>query len=164
MIHLPVDWERRVLDAVSIPAWHTPEMRMRRVDAVVGGIVPAQDNVSLHAMLVFDEEIRKTGTVWHKVCLDAGRLDQVFAIGVWSGTSTWDGGAGRSGRKEGSYEKEELRLHFELCEIEALILGQLTIEGEKNPLWGRQGKLYTQLQELSPRIQLPKLSQDGPGS
>ena len=52
-----VDGEGRVLDAIGVAAGYTTEMRMLLVDAVVGGVVPAGDDIAFDAGGIVQEEI-----------------------------------------------------------------------------------------------------------
>ncbi len=92
------------------------------VNAVVGGIVKAQDYIPLYAMSVVDEQVGNAGTVWDEVCSNAFSLNVVFAIGVWTcAVASYSRQHGRGGAicvcyNSGSYTKyrrdSRVKKHF----------------------------------------------------
>lgn len=58
-----VKGEGRVLDAVGVPAGHAAKVRVNWIDRVIGSVVEAEDDVTVYAVLVGDEEVGDGGAV-----------------------------------------------------------------------------------------------------
>lgn len=89
---LAIDLEAGVLDAVRVPPGHAAKVRVLAVKGVVGGVVPAADDVALAAGGVVDEQVRDGGAVGHEVGADAVAVDRVLAVGADLGPVAGDGG------------------------------------------------------------------------
>ena len=61
--------------------WHTAQVRVQPVDAVVASIVETKDNVTLDAVGVVDEKVGDGSAVWDEVGTNAFGRDLVFAVG-----------------------------------------------------------------------------------
>lgn len=77
-----IDLKRRVLDPVRVPTWHTTEMRMLSVNAVVCGIVEATYEIALNARSVVDEQVGDGSSIRNEVGSDVCALDLVLAIDI----------------------------------------------------------------------------------
>lgn len=87
-----IDLEAGVLDAVGIAARHATEVRVLLVLGIIGGIVPAADDVALAAGRVVDEEVGDGGAVGDEVGADANARDRILAVGPRFGSDAGDGG------------------------------------------------------------------------
>ena len=67
---------------------------MLLINAVIRGVVKAENDITLDAVHVGDEQIAYTRSIWYKVCFDALRLDVIFPVWHDSATIAYDGLSG----------------------------------------------------------------------
>lgn len=80
VIILAVNLKGAVSDTVGVSSGDTTEMRVTLVDAVVGGVVEASNDVSGDTVLVIDQKVGDRGAVRDKGSLDTVSGEPVFTI------------------------------------------------------------------------------------
>ena len=66
-----IDVKGAVFDSIGIAPRHGTEMGMRSVGSIGGGVVKAEDHVTLDATAIIDEEVGYGCSVRNKVCTNA---------------------------------------------------------------------------------------------
>lgn len=110
VVDLAVDLEGRVHDPVGVAAGDTAQVRVLLVDLVVAGIVEAEDDVTLLAVDVLDEEVADRRAVRDEVRADALAGDLVLAVLVDRGAVADNVGLGEGEERQGR-EGEETGEH-----------------------------------------------------
>jgi hypothetical protein len=106
LVHLAVDLKGRVHDSVGVASGHTTQVVVLLVDAVVAGIVKAEDNVTNLAVNVLDEEVADGSSVGDEVGFDTLARNGVLAVLVDAGAIASDLRLGEGEEREGRESSE----------------------------------------------------------
>jgi hypothetical protein len=106
LVHLTVELESGVHDSVGVASGHTTQVRVLLVDAVVAGIVEAEDDVTHLAVDVLDEEVADRSSVGDEVGFDTLARDLVLAVLVDTGAIASDLRLGEGEEREGRESSE----------------------------------------------------------
>jgi hypothetical protein len=106
VVSLAIDLEGGVLDSVGVASGHTTQVRVLLVDAVVGSIVEAEDDVTHLAVDVLDEEVADGSSVGDEVGADTLARDLVLAVLVDGGAIANDFRLGEGEEREGRESSE----------------------------------------------------------
>ena len=111
VVGLPVNLKGAVLDTVGVPSGNIAVVGVLLVKGVVGGVVPAGDNVPLDTVLVLDVQVGDGGTVGNEGRLNAVAGDPVLAVLVRLGRGRVCGSSAQS-RESDEAKEVALQLHL----------------------------------------------------
>ena len=117
---LAVNLEGAVLDTVGVTSGNTTEVRMLLVNAVVGSIVEATNDVSRNTILVVDDQVGDGGTVGNEGRLKTITVEPVLAILI--GTLGPRRRIGRSGGEERGRSGQCEKLAEHCCGVRCILL------------------------------------------